>query len=81
VYIAGWKVTNNSITIGNLGEENSFHMYSSGSGTKTGPFGQKSKNWALGIGDKFGVTKNGELYCTGGKIGSMTIDAISNLPN
>ena len=70
--IAGWKIAENSITTEKygLGIENSFHMYSEGfltndaSSTKK-YFGQTSNlTWCLGIGQRFGVTKSGQLFAT-----------------
>jgi hypothetical protein len=71
--LAGWDVTPNSITKGDFTKENSFYMYSTSA--KSGSYfgANESKDWMLGIGKHFGVTKNGELYCTGGKIGSIEI--------
>jgi hypothetical protein len=50
-------------------------MYSIGN-TAKGLFGtdtNEEKKWSLGIGKNFGVTNNGEVYCTGGKIAGWEI--------
>jgi hypothetical protein len=86
VYLAGWGVTNNSITKGTLGEDDSFYMYSSNYGTGEYFGSTSSENWSLGIGSKFGVTNKGGLYCeniniTGGTLefsGQSTIEAPSD---
>ena len=79
--IAGWEIATNSITTKDygLGKADSFHMYSEGykttdaSSSKT-YFGQSlDKTWCLGIGENFGVTKKGELYCGSGAIGTWQI--------
>ena len=80
VQIAGWKVTKDSITIGQLGQADSFHMYSKGFETADGYdnpyFGYSGNNiWCLGIGKNFGVTKNGGMYCTSGEIGGWSISS------
>ena len=71
-HIAGWKIAENSITTENdgLGDVDSFHMYSSGYTTTDASssnkyFGQTNNlTWCLGIGDRFGVTKSGQLFAT-----------------
>jgi hypothetical protein len=53
-------------------------MYA-GAGISGNHFGAgESKTWLLGIGDKFGVTTNGEIYATAGKIGTMTITEVNS---
>jgi hypothetical protein len=90
VYLAGWSVTPGSLTYGDFGALNSFHMYSNGYITKDAGetkvingvnttityYGQKvNKKWKLGVGNHFGVTENGELYCTSGNFsGTITAD-------
>ena len=69
--IANWAIGENSITTGNFGESNSFHMYSTGYKTEDAGnksyFGQKeNKIWTLGIGSNFGVTNEGKLYAVDG---------------
>jgi hypothetical protein len=77
VQIAGWKVTKDSITIGEFGV-NGFHMYPNGHKTDDASsktyFGQSTdETWALGIGKNFGVTKEGELYCYSGEIAGWSL--------
>ena len=94
VYMAGWKVTENSITKGTLGANDSFHMYSTAKndgakGTTAAPYlfgSTETQDWLLGVGSNFGVTKNGNLYCSngnfsgnieaeGGRIGALYISS------
>jgi hypothetical protein len=52
-------------------------MYSTPKSDNSGLFGSpelETKNWMLGVGEHFGVTDNGELYCTNGHF-SGVIDA------
>jgi hypothetical protein len=52
-------------------------MYT-GSGVSGDYFGAgESKTWLLGIGSKFGVTNNGEIYATAGKIGGWALGSDS----
>jgi hypothetical protein len=80
-YIAGWDITRSdterSIKTGTFGSANSFHMYSTPK-SDTNKFGSSgSKNWMLGIGSGFGVTSDGGVYATHGKIGNLTIASIN----
>jgi hypothetical protein len=75
VRIAGWTVDSNKIITGTLGQENSFHMYSSGFGTGKHFGADSSKDWALGIGGNFGVTNKGEMHASAGKIAGWTISS------
>ena len=72
--IAGWNVGSTSLTSGTLGSSNSVHLYTSfpeSSATTIG--GYKGSNWRLIVGNKFGVDKYGNMYCTGGTIGGWNI--------
>jgi hypothetical protein len=75
--IGGWTIDNDSLTIGDIGTNNSYHMY-----TNNYPyeklFGNTDpKNWALLIGQHFGVASDGCVYATGGKIGGWKLNAVS----
>lgn len=87
-YVGGWEIkqtSNNngiyegSLTYGDLGKANSFHMYSNGclttdASTSNTYFGQSdNKTWALGIGENFGVTTNGAIHATAGIFGPLQI--------
>lgn len=84
----GWSINNNSITTGTLGNDGSFHMYSTGT-VSAKIAGKDATDWRLAIGSKFGVTNDGSLYCnngtftgvihalTGGTIGGWNIGANS----
>ena len=76
--IAGWTIAEDSITIGSMGI-NGFHMFSQGQSYTGTVFGQTGKTWALGIGNNFGVTSDGALYASKGKIGTMEIEALSSI--
>ena len=81
VYISGWTVNETSITKGTLGVYNSFHMGTEDLTTeesKVSIGGSDAKSdWRLGIGSNFGVTKDGEVYATAGKIGEIEIGNIA----
>jgi hypothetical protein len=79
--IGGWSISKSkedgeyydSLTYGNLGEINSFHMYGNEFGV-TGEMlvkditetpNKDNPGWKLTIGNKFGVTADGTLYCGG----------------
>lgn len=64
VTIGGWSAKAKSITQGKLGEDDSFHMYSSGDTEEKTIAEHTGKDWRLAIGKNFGVTKNGSLYAT-----------------
>jgi hypothetical protein len=77
VSIAGWTVSKDSISTGTFGSDG-FHMYSKGfSAANVFDAGTTAQNWALGIGSNFGVTTNGAIYATSGKIGNMTIEGLN----
>lgn len=72
VCIAGWQVTKEGIRTPNIITEGIFmrttpYTYENAFGS-TG-----SQDWMLGIGSKFGVTKEGNVYATGGKFGKLSI--------
>lgn len=69
----GWMIDSGSITTGNLGENNSFHMYSSNYPTAQKFGSSEGKQWALGVGTNFGVTVNGETYLAQGYVGKLKI--------
>ena len=89
-YIAGWHISqiksnNNysgSLTYGDLGGTTGFHMYGNNYGVTGTIAGKTVSNttsstnpgWKLGIGSNFGVTSDGAIYATAGKIGNMIID-------
>jgi hypothetical protein len=84
VVIAGWKVKNDSLTKGKLGDVNSIILSTAGIDNSNNFGNNKSDDkWMLGIGSNFGVTTNGEIYATAGKIGGLNIgtNTLSNLYN
>ena len=83
--MAGWKVTNNntdgkSIQTGDLGKSNGYHMYSYFPDSKSVSIAgsEERGDWRLAIGEHFGVTTNGEVFATAGKIGDMEIGDIAS---
>lgn len=84
VYIAGWKVNGDSLTKGNIGNNNSICLSSNGIANinlQTGNpcFGNSNlgDRWMLGIGSNFGVTTDGAIYASKGKIGGWVLKADS----
>lgn len=81
--IAGWTVGANSlVTTGKTLGTNGFHMYTANYGTGAYFGASSSQNWALGIGQYFGVTSGGDLYAknatlSGGNIAGWTIGTTS----
>lgn len=72
--IAGWTIDDNSFSTGTLGKSGSMWLCRNGTLTTASIGSSGSINgWCIGIGTKFGVTKDGELYCTSAHLsGSMT---------
>lgn len=74
VYLAGWEVDDHSITTGDLGQIDSFHIISSGQTDRlsiadSGYF----ENWRLAIGENFGVNAAGTLFARNASIsGTIT---------
>ena len=77
--IAGWRLSPDSITKDTLGASTGFHMYSTASAEAELFGADEAKNWKLGIGDGFGVTSDGAVYATKGKIGDMEVGQLGNV--
>ena len=60
--ISGWGINANGFTRGAIGTDG-FHMYSQNYPSGKYFQAEESQYWALAIGDKVGVTKDGALYC------------------
>lgn len=71
--IGGFKIDNNSLVNGNWGVDNSVMICTGTSGSKAIGGSDTINGWCFSAGSKFGVTKNGNVYATGGKIGGFTI--------
>lgn len=70
--IAGWTIGANTISHGTLGATNGYMLNSAGNSSTT--INNTSKtNWALTIGNKFGVDNEGNLYANGANITNITI--------
>ena len=74
--IGGFTINANSIVSGTWGSSGSV-MMCTGTGTQKSIGGSAStvNGWCFTAGSKFGVTKDGALYSTSGKIGGFSIDA------
>lgn len=71
--IGGFTLSTNSIQNGTLGQDGSV-MMCLGSNNSVSIGGSGNINgWTFTAGSKFGVTKNGAMYATSGKIGKYTI--------
>lgn len=62
--IGGWGLNGTSLTSGSFGKEGGFHMYTSPESYENVFGATGKKDWLLGIGSNFGVTKTGTLYCS-----------------
>jgi hypothetical protein len=51
-----------------------------GGHTITGTANSTNPGWKLTIGNNFGVTSDGAIYASKGKIGAMSIDALASIP-
>lgn len=73
--IAGWEVDNKSFRYGELGSINSMWVHRIGSDEKASIGGSGSiDGWTIGVGQSFGVTKDGKLYSTAGEIAGWNIE-------
>ena len=73
--IGGFTLSTNSIQNGTFGQDGSV-MMCLGSNNSASIGGSGNINgWTFTAGSKFGVTKNGAMYATSGKIGGFSIDS------
>ena len=73
--IGGFTLSTNSIQNGTLGQDGSVMMsLGSNNSASIGDSGNIN-GWTFTAGSKFGVTKNGAMYATSGKIGGFNIDS------
>ena len=70
--IGGWKISPNSLSYGILGQSESVFLQPGGTSDAT-IAGQTQKDWVITAGSTFGVTKDGRMYSTSGKIGSWDV--------
>ena len=77
VNLAGWKADSNTLHQGSFGAVGGMYLSSTGYFPliNASYFGNPDTNakWLIGAGSNFGVTTDGELYATAGRIGSMEI--------
>lgn len=87
ITLAGWTVTSNQLSYHDdgkeLGQEGTFGIYPKGltSGLHrdfAGTLVSSEDAWVMTAGNTFGLTKNGEVYATAGKIGNMTIGDLNS---
>lgn len=71
--LGGWKTDSNSIFKGTWGKNPTNLVFMCTGSTGTVNIAGVSKSWVFGAAPNFGVTKTGELYCSAGKIGGVTI--------
>lgn len=62
--IGNWDIGTNHLTNGTIGQDNSFHMYTSFPSEAATVAGVSSNAWRLTIGSNFGVDSSGTLYAT-----------------
>lgn len=73
--IGGFSLSENSIQNGAFGQSGSV-LICTGTNSSASIGGSNSINgWTFTAGSKFGVTKNGAMYATSGKIGGFNIDS------
>ena len=81
VYLAGWKADSNTLHQGTFGEVGGMYLSPTGyfPATNASYFGNPNTGakWLIAAGSNFGVTTDGELYATAGRIGNMGIDALN----
>lgn len=77
---SGWKIDENSITTGEFGSTDSFHMYSVGKRFDSA-YGQDNLDWAMGVGQNFGLTVNGILYINEAHINGHITGGTININN
>lgn len=71
--IGGFKIDNNSLTNGGWGIDNSVMMCTGTDDSKAIGGSDVINGWCFTAGSKFGVTKNGNMYSSSGKIGQFII--------
>lgn len=80
VNLAGWKADSNTLHQGSFGTDGGMYLSSTGyfPPINASYFGNPDTNakWLIGAGRNFGVTTDGELYATAGRIGNMEIAQI-----
>jgi len=73
--IGGYTIGTANLTKGTTqNADGSFWLTPEGQSTNMSTLNNGALTWALTVGQKFGVTTNGQVYATGGKIGGWTID-------
>ena len=71
--LGGWKTDVNSIYSGTWGKNPTNLVFMCTGSTGTVNIAGRSESWVFGAAPNFGVTKTGEMYCSAGKIGGVTI--------
>ena len=73
--IGGWTLADTSLTSGTWGEDDSVMLCIGTKGSKSIGGSGSIPGWVISAGSTFGVTKDGKLYSTSGKIGGFSIGA------
>ena len=80
---SGWTIAAQQLYSGTIGADNSLHLGTKNLGSNTSIGGRSGSDWRMTVGQHFGVTNTGALYCndihaTGGTIsGSLVSSGIS----
>ena len=77
--IAGWTISDTSLIKGTPGDNNSICLYSDDKDSPKLSISDSDElsSWRIIAGNKFGVTKDGEMYAGAGKIAGWTISDTS----
>ena len=76
---SGWTIAAQQLYSGTIGADNSLHLGTKNLGNNTSVGGRSGSDWRLTVGQHFGVTNTGALYCNdihaaGGTIAGWHID-------
>lgn len=79
---SGWTIAAQQLYSGTIGADNSLHLGTKNLGNNTSIGGRSGSDWRLTVGQHFGVTNTGAVYCNdihaaGGTIGGFKIDTTS----
>ena len=79
--IGGWTISNNSLSNGTIGQDNSVFLTPSGVQNSVSIGGSSNiTNWGITLGSKFGVTRTGDLYANNATIsGNFTLSPSSTI--
>ena len=77
---SGWTIASQQLYSGTIGADNSLHLGTKNLGNNTSIGGRQGSDWRLTVGQHFGVTNTGALYCNdihaaGGDIAGWRIES------